>query len=132
MALVQFSPQSNFSLPAFAAEELTPDRLMPGGARLIAAQFLTGNQKEVDAGTLVGRTFAERDARTAFGAADVAADEEIFLTAFTVVDATIKPDVTLLRHGTLIYEDLLPNWATLTVAQRTAIRSRYRCIRSAY
>jgi hypothetical protein len=81
---------------------------------------------------LVGRTFAERNAGTGFGVADVAAEDEIFLTAFAVEDATIKPDATLLRHDTLIYEDQLPNWATLTAAQQTAIRSRYRCIKSAY
>jgi hypothetical protein len=87
-------------------------------------------RKPIDSGMLVGRTYAERDTNVAFGVADVATDEEIFLLAFGIDDANINPDCTLLRHGTLIYEDKLPNWSTMTAAQRTAIRSRYQCIRS--
>lgn len=208
MAQVTWS-SSGFSVPAWAAEELTPTKLMPGGARLDPAQFLAADaqvitliagaiasganrtltltaalkfdipagyildfgagefctltrgatkgatqilgvtvasdleggesatfagvspRKPIDSGVLVGRTFAERDAGTGFGLATVASDEEIFLLAFGVDDANINPDCTLLRHGTLIYEDKLPNWATLTTQERTAIRARYQCIRSA-
>lgn len=199
-----------FQLPEFAAEEFTPEKLIPGGARLDAAQFnaedaqtitlaagvvtagsnktltlttalsnhipagyildfgagefctltngatkgattITGvtvaadleggesvvyrgvaPRKPVDAGILVGRTYTERDAGTGYGLADVATpDDEIFLTAFGVIDAAINADVTLLRHGTRIYEDKLPGWASLSAGQKAAIRSRYHCIKSA-
>lgn len=209
MAQVTWS-SSAFQLPEFAAEELTPDKLLPGGARLNAAQFdaedaqtitlaagavtagsnrtlnltaalrfpipagtildfgagelctltngaaqgatsitgvtvaadLEGGEstlfrgvlpsKPVMAGILVGRTFAERNSNTGFGPADVATpDDQIFLTAFAVTDAAINPDVTLLRHGTLIYEDKLPNWSTMNAQTQAAIRARYQCIRSA-
>lgn len=89
-------------------------------------------RKPVAAGTLVGRTFAERTAGTGFGAPDVATpDDELFLTAFAVQDAAINPDVALLRHDTLIYEDKLPGWAELSATAQAAIRSRYHCIASA-
>jgi len=91
-------------------------------------------RKPIAAGLLVGRTFTERDAGTGYGVASVAAgsvDDEIFLTAFGVMDANINADVTLLRHQTLIYEDKLPNWASLSADAKFAIRSRYHCIQSA-
>lgn len=209
MAQVTWS-SSAFQSPAWMAEELAPEKLMPGGARLDAAQFpaedqqtitlaagavavgsnrtlnltaalqfnipagtildfgagefctlvngatkgatsITGvtvaadleggesyvfrgvsTRKPVDSGILVGRTFTERSNGVGFGPADVATpDDQIFLTAFGVTDAAVNPDVTLLRHGTLIYENLLPNWSTLTSQQQAAIRARYQCIRSA-
>lgn len=216
MAQVTFSYES-FAKPSWAAEQLTPEKLLPGGARLVLAEFPLASQvtvtvgaagaaidatsipidaltvanatntaggvaipsgttldfggdkfatltadasvgdtaltvralvtavvdndtatylgkgvRVVPAGLLVGRTFAERNAGTGFGLADVATpDDEIYLTANVVVDADINPDVTLLRHGTLIYENQLPNWATLGATAQAAIRSRYQCIASA-
>lgn len=207
MAQVTWSNYS-FELAAFAAEQFTPEKLVPGGSRLVASAFplpdaqtltlaagavvagaaktltLTAALKAdipagytldfgagelftlsakgvkgateivgtlaadveggesatyagisavrpVEAGLLVGRTYTERDAGTGYGLADVATpDDEIFLIAFPLQDANINPDATLLRHGTLIYEDKLPNWATLTTQQKTAIRARYQCIKS--
>lgn len=206
MTQVSYSTQS-FALPGWAAEELRPERLMPGGSRLVASQFpaedaqtitlaagavtagsaktltlttaltadipagiildfgsgefatlvngatkgattITGvtlaadleggesvswagvsARKPVDSGILVGRTFTERTAGTGFGVADVATpDDELYLIAFGAADAAINPDVTLLRHDTLIYEDKLPNWASLATNVKTAIRARYRCV----
>lgn len=217
MAQVALS-YTSFAFPAWAAEQLTPEKLMPGGARLTAAAFpyldqvqvtvgaagaaidaitvpidalalsnrlselggviipagstidfggdkfatltaaasigdtsltvralvtaLVDNdtgtfrgasaRRPVTSGLLVGRTFAERAAGTGFGAPDVSTpDDELYLTAVEIVDAEINPDVTLLRHGTLIYEDKLPGWATLGAPTQAAIRARYDCITSA-
>jgi len=216
MAQMSFST-SSFAMPAWAAEELTPEKLMPGGAKLVASAFPyldavqvdvgaagaavdatsvpvaitrlnpistkadpvipveavldfggdkyatltaavnlaatsltvralvtalvdadvatyigTVMRKPVASGILVGRTFTERGAGTGFGTPDVATpDDELFLTAFAVDDALINADVTLLKHGTLIYEDKLPGWAGLSTTAKTAIRTRYRCIASA-
>lgn len=89
-------------------------------------------RKPVAAGTLVGRTFAERAAGTGFGQPDVATpDDELYLLAFAVQDAAIDADAALLRHDTLIYEDKLPGWAGLSATAQAAIRSRYHCIVSA-
>jgi hypothetical protein len=85
--------------------------------------------KTVKAGTLIGRTYAERDAGTGFGPADVATpDDEIYLLAFDVSDAVKLNDCELYRHTCLVKEAMLPNWSTLTTQQKAAIRSRYQCI----
>lgn len=204
-------------MPAWAAEELTPEKLMPGGAKLFASAFpyldavsvdvgaagaavdaeavpaaitrlnsistkgnpvipagealdfggdkfatLTADadladtqlavralvtalvdadiatynglvmRKPVASGILVGRTFVERGNGVGFGLADVdTPDDELFLTAFQVEDAMINADVTLLRHGTLIYENKLPGWSGLAATVQAAIRARYHCITSA-
>lgn len=132
MAQVKFAYET-FALPDFAAEPFSAEKLIPGGGRVVADDFTADGdgRKPIDAGTLVGRTFAERTAGTGFSTADVANDDEIYLLAFTVQDATENADCALLRHATLIYEDKLPGWAGLTAAQQSAIRSRYHCIASA-
>lgn len=129
MALAQWTNQG-FDQPAWSAEQLTPEKLMPGGSRLVTAEFAANadGARWVESGRLVGRTFAERTAGNGFGVADVAADEEIFITAFDVLDCNKNPDVTLLRHGTLIYEDKLPIWATATAPQKAKIRALYQCV----
>lgn len=215
MATMQFS-YSSFAKPAWAAEELTPEKLMPGGAKLVESAFPyldavsidvgvagaaadatsipvaiarlnpistkgdpvipvgatldfggkkfatltaaanlsaatltvralvtalvdadvatyngTVMRKPVGSGILVGRTFTERGNGAGFGVADVSTpDDELFLTAFQVDDALINADVTLLRHGTLIYEDKLPGWSGLSAGMKAAIRARYNCISS--
>jgi hypothetical protein len=216
MAQVTFSYDS-FAKPAWQAEQLTPDKLVPGGARVVASAFPLLNQvtvtvgaagaavddttipidaltvanatntdsgvvipsgttldfggdkfatltadasvgdttltvralvtavvdndtatylgtgvRVIPAGTLVGRTFAERTANTGYGQPDVSTpDDELYLTANVVIDADINPDVTLIRHGTLIYEDKLPGWAGLSSDAKAVIRARYQCIESA-
>lgn len=89
--------------------------------------------KPIQAGTLVGRTYAERDAGTPFGVADVDApiDDQLFLTAFDVPDAVELNDIVLLRHNTRIYEDKLPGWAGLSANAKAVIRERYQCMKSA-
>lgn len=82
----------------------------------------------IPSGTLVGRTFAERDANTPFGVADVAGpDDEIFLTAFDVPNAYENNDVELYRNGERVYENYLPNYATLSGPTVTKIRALYQC-----
>lgn len=88
-------------------------------------------RKPVASGLFVGRTLAERAANTGFGVPDVSTpDGELFLTAFSVTDALINPDVVLLRHRTKVYEDLLPGWSGLAAPVQAAIRSRYDCLLS--
>jgi hypothetical protein len=78
----------------------------------------------VVSGTLIGRTFAERDASTGFGpAAD--SDDEFYLVAFDVVDTDNNPDVDLYRHGGMVYENYLPVFSALSSAQKAKIRLLY-------
>lgn len=83
--------------------------------------------KTVPSGTPVGRTFAERDAKAAFGPAD-ANDDEFFLSYFDVYDADKEADVELYRPGSLVKENYLPNWDMLSDALKAKIRAVYRCI----
>lgn len=88
--------------------------------------------RKVPSGTFVGRTFTERGNGVGYGQPDVTTpDDELFLTAFEVPDLENGNDATLLRHGTLIYEDKLPGWSNLAASIKAAIRARYRCITSA-
>lgn len=107
--------------------------------RATLAAALTGNetaqfagisgQKVIKAGTLVGRTWAERDANVPYGVA-VDADEDIYLLAFDVENAIAQPDCALLRHNTLVRDALLPGWAALSPALKAKVRSLYECVKA--
>ncbi len=81
--------------------------------------------KTIVSGTQVGRTYAERDSGTAFGpAAD--ADDEVYLVAFDVSDASRNNDIDLYRHGGLVKENLLPQWSTMSSALKAKLRADYQ------
>ena len=78
----------------------------------------------IPSGTLIGRTYAERDAGTPYGpAAD--ADDEIYLTAFDVTDVNNNNDVELYRHGGLVKENFLPEFDDLSATLKGKIRTLY-------
>ena len=81
----------------------------------------------VPSGTLVGRTYAERDAGDGFGPADLANDEEIFIVAFANDFVERDAGVTLVRHDVAIYENKLPGFADLNAAGQTKVRELYDC-----
>jgi len=112
--------------------------LAPVGATTVTVAALptalaigdTGNfsgLKFIISGTLVGRTFAERDAGTGFGPA-VSTDDEIFLLAFDVPDAIQNPFGAVYRHRSLVFENYLPGWTPMSTDLKTAIRNRYQCM----
>lgn len=77
-------------------------------------------------GTVIGRTYAERDAGTMYGpAADT--DDEIYLLVHTVDDARTNNDADLYRWGSLVDETHLPGFAGLSTAVKTYLRSHYQC-----
>jgi len=80
--------------------------------------------KAVVSGTPVGRTFAERAAGDALGPA-ATGDDEVYLVAFDVIDADISPNVELYRPGSMVKENLLPDFANLDAAVLTLIRGAY-------
>lgn len=83
---------------------------------------------QVPSGTLIGRTFAERDAGTAWGPADVVNDEEIFLTTRDIGDLSKDNTTELYRHNKVVKENYLPGWVDKSNAEKTKIRSLYTCI----
>lgn len=80
--------------------------------------------KAVVSGTPIGRTFAERANGDALGPA-ASGDDEVYLVAFDVVDADISPNVELYRPGSMVKENLLPDFANLDAAVLTLIRGAY-------
>lgn len=67
----------------------------------------TSGFKTILSGIPVGRTIAERDAGTPYGPA-AAADDEIYLLAFDIVDANVNNDGVLYRPGSVVKENYLP------------------------
>lgn len=87
----------------------------------------TGTKKKlVPSGTVIGRTLAERDAKTGYGPADPA-DDEIYILVFDVTDAENNPDADLYRWGSLVKETFLPDWSNLDAGVQDAIRANYHC-----
>jgi hypothetical protein len=82
----------------------------------------------VPSGTIVGRTFAERDANNGFGPA-LTSDDEIYLVVFDVSDANQDADVTLYRPRALVKDNFLPTFATMGATMLGKIRGIYTCIR---
>lgn len=69
----------------------------------------------VPSGTLIGRTYAERDASTPYGPAALT-DDEVWLLYNDVVDARSNPDAELYRHQSLVKENYLPDYATFNTS----------------
>lgn len=101
------------------------DRAIPDNAE---AQVAETTRKVLNAGTVIGRTFAERDAETPFGLAGDA-DDEIAIVAFDRIDVDRVNDVDMIRPfaGVIIKENFLPNFANLSAAVQAAVRARYNC-----
>lgn len=93
-----------------------------------SARYMPGTQAvSVPSGTLVGRTYAERDARAAFGPA-VDTDEEVYFTVFDVTDVRRNPDVELLMRSKhiVIKENYLPAFSGLAAALKAIIRAGWQ------
>lgn len=134
-AILDFTGTKKFAVLTAAAVagatsltvEALPTALVAGDLAVYSGR----TDKPIQAGLLVGRSFADRASRLPFGVADVATDEDIYLIAIGCPDANINPEVVLLRYQSLIYEDRLPGWAAMTTQQKNKIRSLYQCITSA-
>lgn len=132
MPKVQHLTNTEANAPAWCADYRSRDHLIPAPMRLDAAQFTAdaNGRRYVPSGTYVGRTYAERDANTGFGPA-AAADDEQYLIAFPVSDATNDPTFTAVRGGTVVKENYLPGFAALAADIKASIRATYRTITGA-
>lgn len=128
MAGVTLTTYTSYIQAEWAADFISPERLLPGGARVDPAAFTADSlgRKFIAAGTMLGRTYAERDAGTGYGPVDPVGDNEMYLLAFDVTDAVKNPDCDLLRHGTLVKENYLPGWSGLAANVQAAIRANYQ------
>jgi hypothetical protein len=120
--------------PVWAGDFLSRDHLVPGPFKVNPAGFVAdgSGRKHIPSGTLLGRTIVERDAGTGFGPADDT-DDEIFLSAFDVVDAVVLDDVEMYRPGSQVKENFLPDYATIAADAPLLARLReiYLCTRGA-
>jgi hypothetical protein len=69
-----------------------------------------GTRVAIPSGTLMGRTYAERDAGTNFGPATLT-DDEVFLTLYDVMDASIGNNVEFYKPGQTVKENYLPSYS---------------------
>ena len=99
------------------------------------ARYSPNNTLFVPSGTIVGRTWAERNANTAFGPG-ASTDDELFPIVFDVTDARKVNDIELYRPGSLVKENYLPGYGATgplgtsasPSALLTALRARFQCI----
>lgn len=104
-----------------------PTALVSGDA---ATYTPAGSLRTIPSGTVLGRTYAERDANTPFGpAAD--ADDEVYLLVFDVPDALTNNDATLYRPGSIVKENLLGTFAALSTTLKAKVRATYVCVKGA-
>lgn len=90
------------------------------------ATYQGTGKRLIPSGTVLGRTFAERDAGTGFGpAAD--ADDEVYLNFFQIDDADSISDVELYRGRGVVYENFLPVFSTLSATIKAKLRAFYTC-----
>lgn len=109
------------------AVEALPAALESGD---IAYYSSPAERRTLASGTLVGRTFAERDSGDALGAADDT-DDEFFIVVFDCPNIMTNPDVELYRPGSVVKEDYLPDWTAIAAdaALLAKLRLRYQCIK---
>lgn len=118
-------------LTAAAAKDAVSLTVAPLATALVAGDtgtYAGVGKKQVPSGTLIGRTNAERDAFAAWGPADVAGDDEIYLTVREAADLAKNNDTEIYRHNSVVKENYLPGWATLAGGVKTKIRALYQCI----
>lgn len=109
------------------AVEALPTQIESGDV----ATYLGTGRRFIPSGTLIGRTFTERNSKTGFGPA-VDTDDEFFILAYDVVDADQDAQCELYRNGRLVYEDLLPEWTAISANANllAKLRARYQTTKS--
>lgn len=108
---------TSITVEALAEPILTGDSATYAGAGV--------KKKRVPSGTLLGRSYTERDAGTGYGPW-TSGDDEVHILAFEITDAADRPDCELVAHGTKIYENTLPGWTGSTSQFKAAVRGAYQ------
>lgn len=106
--------------------EALPQALVSGDMAYYSA---IANILYIQSGTLVGRTYADRDAGIGYGPYTSTA-EEAHLLFFDVHNALTDNECELYmsRGANVIYENFLPSWTTLPTEIKTFIRQNYTCL----
>lgn len=127
-AVIYFSGTKYARLSATAAAGATSISVYALPQALVDADVGTWIGSEtinVPSGTLVSRTIAERDAGTGYGPfRDTDPESETFLLFFDSGNFR-EWDAEMYRPGAQVYENYLPDWATLSATAKAMIRTRY-------
>lgn len=89
-----------------------------------------GSVKRILNGTLLGRTFAERDNSDPLGPL-ASGDEEVFILYHDIDDASVVADAELYRPGSIVKENFLPDFSGQSSAVKALVRAAYICVRGA-
>lgn len=103
--------------------EALPEAILTGDSATYAGAGT--KKKRIPSGTLLGRTYAERDAGTGFGPWETG-DDQVHILPFEITDADNNPNCELLAHGTKIYENALPDWVGSSSPYKAAVRTNYQ------
>ena len=121
--------------PRWAQDQLDRHTTTQGGSHLERTEFTLPNADGLNIvynGTLVGRTWAEKEAGIGYGPADVAADDQIYLLVYDVdFDNSFfggDGHCSLYRHGSQVRETSLPDWSAMDAATIAKIRSLYEIV----
>lgn len=127
-AVIYFAGTKYARLSAAAAAGATSISVYALPAALASGDvgtYLGSETINVPSGTLVSRTVAERDAGTGYGPfRDTDPESETFLLAFDSGNFR-EFDAEMYRPGAQVYENYLPDWATLTATAKAMVRTRY-------
>ena len=120
--------------PVWAQDELDRIALIAGGGFVKASSFTAGTdgKRYIPAGTLIGRTWTEQEAKEGFSPFDSAVhtedDGQVYLTAYDLLDAAEDAHVSLYRHGCQVKYSSFPDWDNLSVDSKARIRKLYEII----
>ena len=117
-------PESNTGLP-FLGDFATREHILPGGARLAATTVA------LEPGSIVSRMdrsgpFSRQDPAVAANAG-----AEVRLIVNTAVISTDAQDIEIIRPGTLIRRNYLPQWATLHQTNKDRLEAIYEMTQGA-
>lgn len=121
------------ALAAAAATAITVDAVPFGIPDNAQSVYLGTGTVRIPDGTVIGRTYTERDASTPFGpAADAdTTTGEVYVLYHTVDDALQNNDADIYRHGGMIDEAHFPGWSGLSATIKAYLRANYQCMRGA-
>lgn len=130
MASITYTDYGQAASQAFMGDFGNREHLVPGGGQLAAAGDWSGlTANIVPAGTLVGRTNAEKLAGADFGPAEDADDEVFIVADETSVAAGSDRGTNLVRHGSVIKYDFLPSWAGASATLKGKLHGFYTLIK---
>jgi len=129
MAQMTYTDYGQAASKAFMGDFEDRVHILPGGVQLASAGSWSGlTNNIVPAGTLVGRTNAEKLAGADFGPAADADDEVFIVVDEASVAAGSDRGTNVLRMGSVVKYNFLPSWAGASATLKGKLHSFYTLI----